>query len=248
MYSISRTNRLLVFALLLGWVSAPAFAQDKDSEQKADPESKRLASQDPIAYFVGLSVGQDLLRNGLRGEDLDRDALLAGITDALSRNPPALSEDQLKSTSSDLQAKINKRQTEMLAQIRKVNLEKGEMWLEQNAKKEGVKELVQGIQYKVLKAGKGASPSESDMVKVHYTGQLISGNVFDSSVQRGEPAQFQIGRVIEGWKLALQKMKVGDKWMIYIPSGLAYGVDGMPRAGIGPNEVLVFEVELLDII
>ncbi|MCL4137971.1 UNVERIFIED_CONTAM: hypothetical protein GTU68_042344 [Idotea baltica] len=137
----------------------------------------------------------------------------------------------------------------MMAEQKKagaLNKEKGELWLKQNAKKEGVKEIEGGVQYKVLKAGKGGSPSESDTVRVHYTGTLTNGKEFDSSVKRGEPAEFRVGQVIKGWQMALQKMKVGDKWMLYIPSDLAYGERGS-RGAIGPNEVLVFEVELLGI-
>ena len=123
---------------------------------------------------------------------------------------------------------------------------KGAKFLADNAKKEGVKTLEGGVQYKVLTAGEGDSPALTDTVKVHYTGKLIDGNVFDSSVQRGEPATFRVNQVIKGWQMALQEMKVGDKWMLYIPSDLAYGERGSQGA-IGPNEVLVFEVELLAI-
>ena len=119
-------------------------------------------------------------------------------------------------------------------------------FLADNAKKEGVKTLEGGVQYKVLKAGNGATPKPTDTVSVHYTGKLIDGTVFDSSVQRGQPASFQVNQVIQGWQMALQKMKVGDKWMLYIPSDLAYGERGSAGA-IGPNEVLVFEVELLGV-
>ncbi len=123
---------------------------------------------------------------------------------------------------------------------------KGQEYLVANSKKEGVKQLKGGVQYKVIDEGKGESPELTDTVKVHYTGRLIDGTMFDSSVQRGEPATFRVGQVIKGWQMALQEMKVGDKWMLYIPSELAYGEQGSAGA-IGPNEVLVFEVELLAI-
>lgn len=120
-------------------------------------------------------------------------------------------------------------------------------WMKENAEQEGVKVLEGGVQYKVLQAGDGASPKPTDTVRVHYTGKLTNGEVFDSSVQRGEPASFKVGQVIQGWQMALQQMKVGDKWMLYIPPELAYGERGAPPR-IGPNEILVFEVELLDIL
>jgi FKBP-type peptidyl-prolyl cis-trans isomerase len=125
------------------------------------------------------------------------------------------------------------------------NLKAGEAFLAANAKKEGVKTTASGLQYKVIKAGTGASPKPTDIVKVHYTGTLVDGTVFDSSVQRGEPATFPVNGVIPGWTEALQLMKVGDKWQLVIPSKLAYGEQG-PRA-IGPNSTLIFDVELLGI-
>jgi len=126
------------------------------------------------------------------------------------------------------------------------NLEKGQKFLAENAKKEGVKELVNGIQYKVIKEGNGAKPAETDVVKVHYKGTLIDGTEFDSSIKRGEPAEFPLNRVISGWTKSLKEMPVGSKWEIYIPADQAYGQRG--SGPIGPNETLIFEVELLDIV
>lgn len=126
------------------------------------------------------------------------------------------------------------------------NAEKGKKFLAENAKKSGVDTLSDGIQYKVIKKGDGATPTETDVVKVHYKGTLIDGTEFDSSIKRGEPAEFQLNRVIPGWTKALKQMPVGSKWEIFIPADQAYG----PRGGgpIGPNETLIFEVELLDIV
>ena len=126
------------------------------------------------------------------------------------------------------------------------NLKEGETFLAENAKKDGVKSTASGLQYKVLKSGSGATPKSSDEVKVHYHGKLIDGTVFDSSVDRGEPVTFPVTGVIPGWVEALQLMKVGDKWQIYLPSKLAYGAQGA-GGKIGPNAVLVFDVELLGI-
>jgi FKBP-type peptidyl-prolyl cis-trans isomerase len=122
----------------------------------------------------------------------------------------------------------------------------GEIFLAANAKKEGVTTTASGLQYKVIKSGTGASPKATDQVKVHYTGTTIDGNVFDSSVQRGQPAVFPVNAVIPGWVEALQLMKAGDKWQLFIPARLAYG-DRSPGAAIPANSVLIFEVELLDI-
>ena len=122
----------------------------------------------------------------------------------------------------------------------------GDAFLAENAKKEGVKTTASGLQYKVIKSGTGESPKLTDTVKVHYHGTLIDGTVFDSSVQRGQPVSFPVGGVIPGWVEALQLMKVGDKWQLFIPAKLAYG-DQSPSPAIPPNSVLIFEVELLGI-
>jgi FKBP-type peptidyl-prolyl cis-trans isomerase FklB len=122
----------------------------------------------------------------------------------------------------------------------------GEAFLAENAKKEGVKTTASGLQYKVLKSGTGESPKLTDTVKVHYQGTLIDGTIFDSSIQRGQPISFPVGGVIPGWVEALQMMKVGDKWQLFIPANLAYG-ENSPTPAIPPNSVLIFEVELLGI-
>ena len=127
------------------------------------------------------------------------------------------------------------------------NLKAGKAFLAANAKKDGVITTATGLQYKVLKSGTGASPQKTDTVKVHYHGTLIDGTVFDSSVQRGEPITFPVSDVIPGWTEALQLMKVGDKWQLFIPSSLAYGELSPPGSKIGPNSTLLFEVELLGI-
>ncbi len=124
--------------------------------------------------------------------------------------------------------------------------QKGEQFLKENAAKEGVKTLPSGLQYKVIKEGEGKSPKKTDTVSVHYKGTLIDGKEFDSSYQRGEPAEFPVNQVIPGWTEALQLMKEGSKWMLYIPSKLAYGERGAGGL-IGPNETLIFEVELLKV-
>ncbi len=195
-----------------------------------------------IGYFLGFSVGQNMGQSGFTANDIAMEAFLKGFQEGVALKEPALSSEQLQAAQGKIQAMLTKRQAEMSA----AQKSKGVKFLADNAKKEGVKTLDGGVQYKVLKAGSGPSPKETDTVQVHYTGKLIDGSVFDSSVTRGQPASFQVNQVIKGWQMALQKMKVGDKWMLYIPSDLAYGERGSQGA-IGPNEVLVFEVELLGI-
>ena len=131
-------------------------------------------------------------------------------------------------------------------EIQKAMVQKNKDYLVENAKKEGIKVLNSGLQYKVLTAGDGASPKATDTVKTHYEGKLIDGTVFDSSIRRGQPATFPVNGVIKGWTEALQLMKVGDKWQLFVPSDLAYGSRGAGNS-IGPDATLIFEVELLGI-
>jgi len=212
------------------------------------------AAQDDVGYFLGMSVGQQLAQQGFEATDFTAEGLAKGLTDALAGKEAALSNDKLQAVSEKIEATLRGRQQSQMEEMKKqgvVNQEKSKLFLEENAKKEGVKQLASGLQYKVVTSGTGKSPTAEDTVSVHYTGKLIDGRVFDSSVERGEPATFGVGQVIPGWRQALQEMKVGDKWMLYIPPQLAYGAQGTPSRGpddgIGPNEVLIFEVELLDI-
>lgn len=204
---------------------------DEKSESVKAEESK----YDNVSYFLGISFGQQLSQNGFLADDFKTEDLWAGIQDGLEKSEPALTDDQLAATQKKIQGMLETRLKQ-----------KGLNFLAENKKAEGVKELAGGLQYKVIKEGDGDSPSATDTVKVHYTGKLIDGTVFDSSVQRGEPATFRVNQVIKGWQMALQKMKAGDKWMLYIPSELGYGARGSAPA-IGPFEVLVFEVELIEI-
>jgi len=206
------------------------------------------APQDDVGYFLGMSVGQQLAQQGFQATDFTAEGLVKGLTDALAGKDATLSNEQLQAVSGKIEATLRGRQQTQMEERKKqgvVNQEKSKLFLEENGKKEGIKQLASGLQYKVLTAGTGVSPKAEDTVSVHYTGKLVDGTVFDSSVERGEPATFGVGQVIPGWRQALQEMKVGDKWMLYIPPLLAYGAQGTP--GIGPNEVLIFEVELLDI-
>lgn len=206
---------------------------------------------DPVGYFLGMSVGQQMAQQGFKSEDFSGAGFAAGINDALAGNDASLTDEQMQQVAQKIESILRTRQEEMVAEMRKLgaaNLEKSNLFLEENAKKEGVKTLASGLQYMVITAGTGKSPVAEDTVRVHYTGKLIDGTTFDSSVARGEPAEFGVGQVIPGWRQALQEMKVGDKWMLFIPPQLAYGAQGGPGGRIGPNEALIFEVELLEIV
>lgn len=228
-------NKYLIPTLALGIFTGSLAGADKPDLSDA----KKRAS-----YSIGMDIGSSFKKNNL---DIDPAVLAAGIADSFS-GKPILSEAEMREA---LQAFQQEMQAKSMAK-QKVDAEKnvkaGEAFLATNAKKEGVKTTASGLQYKVLKSGKGRTPKSSDTVRTHYHGTLIDGTVFDSSVERKEPAEFPVGGVIPGWTEALQMMKEGDKWQLVIPAKLAYGDRGTPGGPIGPNSTLVFEVELLSIV
>ncbi|WP_286695182.1 FKBP-type peptidyl-prolyl cis-trans isomerase [Spongiibacter sp. UBA1325] len=195
-----------------------------------------------VSYGIGANIGSRF------GDDLplDVDAFSAGVRDAIAGGELKMSDEEIMSTLQAYQQKqMAERQVESQA-LAETNRKEAEAFLAENASAEGVVVTDSGLQYKVLAEGDGARPSESDTVEVHYEGTLLDGSVFDSSYQRGETVSFPVNGVIEGWTEALQMMKVGSKWKLFIPSDLAYGPGGAGQM-IGPNAALVFEVELLGI-
>ena len=174
--------------------------------------------------------------------DINSDAMLMGLRDALADKEPRLEEEAIREAFAAVREEQMAKQEEDSQAAKKV----GEDYLAETAKKEGVKATDSGLLYEVLASGEGDSPAATDTVEVHYHGTLIEGSVFDSSVERGSPAKFPVNRVISGWTEALQLMKVGDKWRLHIPADLAYGAQS-PSPKIPANSALVFEVELLNI-
>jgi FKBP-type peptidyl-prolyl cis-trans isomerases 1 len=191
-----------------------------------------------ISYALGLSFGSNLKNNGIEG--LDYQKLAKGIQDVFEAKQLEMTEEEVQSVLNDFF------QTQQTKTERKAK-EEGVLFLLENAKRAEVTTLPSGLQYEILTKGNGAIPTSTDSVKVHYHGTLIDGTVFDSSVNRGEPATFGVTQVISGWVEALQLMPVGSKWKLYIPSNLAYGERGAGNS-IPPHTTLIFEVELLDII
>jgi FKBP-type peptidyl-prolyl cis-trans isomerase len=172
--------------------------------------------------------------------DYDPDALARAIHDVASNKKAVLTEDQMQAS---LQKMYEGRKDKMMVEA-EANKKKAQEFLEANKKKEGIKVTETGLQYKIVADGKGASPKKSDTVTVHYKGTLLDGSEFDSSYKRGKPAEFPVEAVIPGWTEALQKMKKGAKWQLFIPPELAYGERGRPS--IPANSVLLFDVELID--
>ncbi len=229
-----RMRGIATVAVILGMVAGVAHAQSKPS-LKTD--------QEKVSYSIGLDIGANFKRQSV---ELDSKALAAGIADGLSGAMPALAEDEVRKVLADFQQQMRARVAAIAQQAADDNKKKGEAFLAQNKKQKGVVTLPSGLQYKILKEAKGAKPKATDTVSVHYRGTLIDGTEFDSSIKRGQPAEFPVGQVIKGWTEALQLMPVGSKWQLFIPSDLAYGPQGFGNL-IGPNAMLTFEVELLGI-
>ena len=193
---------------------------------------------DKFSYALGMSIAGNLIQSGVK--KINPEIFLLAFKDTFEGEMPKLMPDEANKI---LEEFISKAKQEEGAG----NLEEGIKFLEENRKEEGVIELSSGLQYKVLNDGDGDLPVATDQVKCHYHGTLINGTVFDSSVERGEPAVFPVNGVIQGWIEALQLMSTGSKWRLFIPSELAYGQQGAGGA-IGPNTTLIFDVELLEIV
>lgn len=208
-------------------------------------ENKENNQFDRLSYALGLSMGNNFKSSGIH--TLSTKDFADGVAAVYDGATPKMSYDEAKQVIQVFFTQLQEKQNQAMAEMAKVNAEAGKKFLEENAKRDEVKVTSSGLQYEVLTEGNGDIPTASDTVKVHYTGTLIDGTVFDSSVQRGEPAVFGVTQVIPGWVEALQMMNVGSKWRLYIPSDLAYGQNGAGNV-IGPNATLIFEVELLEIV
>ncbi|MFP4370138.1 MAG: FKBP-type peptidyl-prolyl cis-trans isomerase [Candidatus Kapaibacterium sp.] len=225
-------KRIIPALVMIFAISSFGYAQDIKTEK------------DSLSYSIGMSIGANLKQNNELDVNLDK--LIEGLKAQYAGTQTALTEEDMNQILQSFAQVQQKKAQEAQAAAGEEAKAKGQQFLQENRKKEGVKVTQSGLQYKVLKEGTGASPKATDKVKVHYTGKLIDGTVFDSSVERGEPAEFPVNRVIPGWTEALQMMKEGGKWMLYIPSDLAYGPNGA-GGSIGPNETLIFEVELIEV-
>ena len=192
-----------------------------------------------LSYTMGQQIGSGIQQDKL---DVETESLVLGLTHSLNGDASLLSPAEMQAVIEAFQKEMQEKANE----VKNGNADKGIQFLEDNLSTEGVKVLESGLQYIVINQGDGEKPKATDTVDVHYEGTLINGTVFDSSIKRGEPATFPVNGVIPGWQEALQLMEVGTKWKVFIPSTLAYGEQGAGGA-IGPNETLIFEMELLAI-
>lgn len=205
-----------------------------------------LSKEEKLSYSVGYNVGKSLKQQDIQ---VNVDLLIKGIKESLSGQSTVLTAEQVSQTLMEFQKERLAKQVEEFKKKTEANTKAGQDFLEQNKKKDGVVTLASGLQYKVLKAGAegGKKPKAADTVTTHYKGTLLDGSEFDSSYKRGEPTSFPVEGVISGWTEALQLMKEGDKWQLFVPPELAYGARGTPDGKIGPNQTLIFEVELISV-
>jgi FKBP-type peptidyl-prolyl cis-trans isomerase len=243
MKCVGYSSIVLSIIFAAGAVCLPAVAQDPA------PEGAKIVLEnevDKISYSIGQQFGTTILQNEL---EVNVKAVLKGMEDMLMKQEPALTEEEMQAAMMALQTKMSAKKEAMMAEMKveaEENLKKAEAFLEENKTKEGVVVLPSGLQYQVVEKGEGDPPAATSKVKVHYRGTLLDGTQFDSSYDRGEPAEFGVNQVISGWQEALQLMSPGAKLKLFIPPSLGYGENGNAR--IPGNSVLIFDVELMEIL
>jgi len=232
--NISTRKSLVLVSIFATLLSAQLFAQDATSLESEDSQ---------IAYSIGVNIGQNLQSQGIL-EGVELDTFMVGMLDAINEDV-RMDEEDMFAAIQLFQQRMAEQQQAVLTESTAASAE----FLENNSNQEGVVTLASGLQYMILESGPdgGASPAVTDSVLAHYHGTLIDGSVFDSSVDRGEPAQFGLSQVISGWTEGLQLMSVGDKWRLFIPAAMAYG-EASPTPAIPPNSALIFDVEILEIL
>jgi FKBP-type peptidyl-prolyl cis-trans isomerase FklB len=229
---MKRRFAMAIFAAVA--LSGAAFAADAPAI---------TGDKEKLSYSIGMELGGNLKRGSV---EVDPDMLAKGLKDSYGGGKTLLTEDEARQAIMTFQEKLMAKQAETMQKLSEKNKADGERFLAENAKKEGVKTLPSGLQYKEIAPGTGKSPKTTDTVTTHYKGTLIDGTEFDSSYKRGQPATFPVSGVIAGWTEALQLMKEGSKWQLFVPPNLAYEERGAGRE-IGPNATLIFEVELISV-
>lgn len=233
-----RIAMLLFFGLLVSTIEA---CSEKNGEIDTKVELK--TQLDSVAYAIGVNLGTQLKTDSVM---LDPKILAAAMYSILKGDSSKLTQKQMQEVMTAFQSDLQSKQQERFMKEMETNKVEGEKFLAENKKKLGVKTTPSGLQYMVIKEGTGKQPTAESQVKVHYHGTLLDGKVFDSSVERGQPAEFGLNQVIKGWSEGVQLMKEGAKYKFWIPDSLAYGSRGAPPV-IGPNATIVFEVELLEV-
>jgi FKBP-type peptidyl-prolyl cis-trans isomerase len=223
---------------------APAAAPAQSTAGQAPAQAPAFKTQkEKVSYAIGMEMGKGVKVQGI---EVDPVIMMQGLKDALSGGKPQMSEEELRQVMTALQQEIRQKQMQAQQAAATENKTKGDAFLAENAKKDGVVALADGLQYKILTAGQGKKPAESDTVLCNYKGTFLDGTEFDSSAKAGKPVPFEVKNVIPGFREVLQLMPVGSKWQVFVPSNLAYGERGAGGV-IGPNATLIFEVELVSI-
>jgi FKBP-type peptidyl-prolyl cis-trans isomerase FklB len=235
----SKEEESMKSVFVIGVLGILLFAGTAYPEERSELNSHKERLSYSFGYFFGMNLKRDAI-------DIDLDILMKGIRDSLSGNKTLITEQEMKETLTAFQKEMQSKHAERMKAAGEKNKKEGEAFLAENKKKEGVVTLPSGLQYRVMKEGTGKKPDANDVVVVHYKGTLIDGTEFDSSYSRGEPTTFHVNGVIPGWREALQLMKEGAKWQVFVPSSLAYGERGA-GGKIGPNAVLIFDIELISV-
>jgi FKBP-type peptidyl-prolyl cis-trans isomerase FklB len=227
-------SQIILFATCAAFIS---------QARGADPATDLKTDRDKASYSIGQSIGSNMKKQGV---DIDPAMVAAGLKDAFTGAKSKMTEQEMSEALEAFQRQMMAKKLEKDSAVGGENKKKGEAFLAENKKKEGVKALPSGLQYQVIREGTGEMPKATDTVTTHYRGTLLDGTEFDSSYKRNEPASFPLNGVIKGWTEALQLMKTGSKWRLFVPAELAYGERGAGQ-DIPPNSTLIFEVELISI-
>lgn len=236
----SKYTLLICSAVLLALTTACNSGTGGDA-----PEAELSTNIDSVSYGIGYLNGQNMLQQGM--SDIEAETFMTGLQQALQEQDAQIPQNEIRQVLQQYQMQARQKAQLKQQQDAQANQEEGQAFLAENRNKEGVQVTESGLQYKVLEEGSGASPVASDSVTVHYEGTLIDGTVFDSSYERGEPATFPLDGVIAGWTEGVQLMKEGATYRFFVPSDLGYGMNVRPGSPIGPNETLIFKVELLEV-
>lgn len=230
--------------LLAAALGAALVGCNQQHDHEADAPMVLETDEQRVSYGMGVGLGQRIQQETF---SIDIDAFSQGVRDAVAGGEQLMTQEEIMTQMQDFQQKQIAKQQEEVAKLGETNKAEGDAFLAENGKKDGVITLESGLQYSVVEAGDGAKPSAEDEVEVHYAGTLLDGTEFDSSYKRGSTVSFPVNGVIPGWTEALQLMTVGSKWKLFIPSDLAYGPGGTGGGPIGPNQTLLFDVELVSI-
>ena len=223
--------RVFFAFIVLGLVASPALAQDLETDKGK------------LSYAVGWDIGEDIQR---RGAEFDVETIIAAIRDSAAKKDPQVPAEEMVALLTELQQKVRQEQAEAFQKLAEDNQAAADEFLQNNLSKNGIVALPSGVQYRIIEEGEGSRPGMENTVKVHYRGSKINGHEFDSSFARGVPEEFPVNTVLKGWQEVLPLMKTGATWQIFVPPELAFGARGNPP--VGPNEALMFDLKLVEII